>query len=75
MVSLYAPSKSLDQGWLNLSTVEIDRKLASLGLHHNRPETALICQSCKYSLQLWGEGVSKHLGSKHKVAPVVKKRP
>ena len=68
MVSSRALSKARDQSWFNLSPVEIDRKLASLGLHLHRPEPAIICQSCKYSLQPLGEGVSKYLGSKHKVA-------
>lgn len=51
----------------DLSPDEIARRLSGLGLVLCEADGVLICVHCKYSLQLSGQTVSKHLWEKHSV--------
>ena len=60
-----AALKSTD--WRSLPAEEVVRRLATLGLYLNAPESAIICTRCEYALQPSGARVTKHLGEKHRV--------
>jgi hypothetical protein len=69
MASVHKERRSRQPKWSSLSEDEVSRKMAVLGLHIDRPEPAIICTACQYTLSPSGEAVTKHLWEKHQIVP------